>query len=84
MHQGVPHPRNYGVYPRLLGRYVREEGVLSLEDAVWKATGFPAQKLRLPDRGILKAGCRADLVVFDPNTDVDRATFKIHINTRRE
>ena len=74
--QGVPHPRNYGVYPRLLGRYVREEGVLSLEGAVWKASGFPAQKLRLPDRGLLKAGYKADLVIFDPDSIIDRATFE--------
>ena len=76
MHQGVPHPRNYGVYPRLLGRYVREERVLSLEEAVWKSTGFPAQKLRLSDRGLVKSGYQADLVIFDPDTIVDRATFQ--------
>jgi len=76
MHQGIPHPRNYGVYPRLLGRYVREERVLSLEEAVWKASGFPARKLRLSDRGLLKKGYRADLVIFDPGAIIDRATFQ--------
>jgi len=74
--QGMPHPRNYGVYPRLLGRYARELGVLSLEEAVWKAAGFPAQKLRLSDRGLLKRGYKADLVIFDPDTVIDRATFE--------
>ena len=74
--QGVPHPRNYGVYPRLLGRYVRELGVLSLEEAVWKVAGFPATKLRLPDRGLIRRGYKADLVIFDANTISDRATFE--------
>ncbi len=74
--QGMPHPRNYGVYPRLLGRYARDLGVLSLEEAVWKAAGFPAQKLRLSDRGLLKRGYKADLVIFDPDTVIDRATFE--------
>jgi N-acyl-D-amino-acid deacylase len=74
--KGVPHPRNYGTYPRVLGRFVREESVLSLEDAIWKMTGFPAQKLRWTDRGLVKKGYRADLVVLDPNTVIDRATFQ--------
>ncbi len=74
--QGVPHPRNYGVYPRLLGRYVRELGVLSLEEAIWKAAGFPARKLRLADRGLVRKGYKADLVIFDPAAINDRATFE--------
>lgn len=71
-----PHPRLYGTYPRILGRYVREQGVLSLESAINKMTGRPAELLRLKDRGILKVGNAADLVVFDPNTVLDKATFE--------
>jgi N-acyl-D-amino-acid deacylase len=74
--KGVPHPRSYGTYPRLLGRYVREEHVLSLEAAVWKMSGFPAQKLRWADRGLLRRGYRADLVVLNPACVADRATYQ--------
>ena len=73
---GMRHPRCFGTYPRLLGQYVREEGVLSLEEASWKASGFPAQKLGLTDRGLVKKGYKADLVVFDPATIQDRATYE--------
>ena len=73
---GVPHPRSYGTYPRVLGRYVREEHVLSLEAAVWKMTGYPAQKLRWPDRGLLRRGYRADLVVLNPALVADCATYQ--------
>jgi len=73
---GMRHPRCFGTYPRLLGQYVREEGVLSLQEAVWKASGFPAQKLDLKDRGLIKPGYQADLVVFDPATIQDRATYE--------
>ena len=69
------HPRFCGTYPRIFGQYVREEGILSLEEASWKASGFPAQKLRLADRGIIKKGHKADLVVFDPATVKDQATY---------
>jgi N-acyl-D-amino-acid deacylase len=69
------HPRNYGTFPRVLGRFVREEKLLTLEDAVHKMTGLPARTLRLKDRGVLRAGARADLVVFDPRTVLDRASF---------
>jgi len=74
--KGVPHPRSYGTYPRLLGSYVREQNVLSLEEAVWKMSGFPAQKLRWQDRGLIRQGYRADLVVFDPLSVADCATYQ--------
>lgn len=73
--EGSPHPRGYGTFPRVLGRYVRERGVLSLEAAVHKMTAMPAAKLRLRDRGTLEPGAYADLVAFDPGRVVDRATF---------
>jgi N-acyl-D-amino-acid deacylase len=73
----VPHPRFYGTYPRVLGRYVREQpAVMTLEEAVYKCAGFPAQRLGLEDRGLVKEGLVADLVVFDPETVIDRATFE--------
>ncbi len=70
-----PHPRNYGTFPRVLGRYVREKQVVSLADAIRKMTSLPAQRLRLQDRGILREGLWADIVVFDPQTVIDRATW---------
>ena len=72
---GAPHPRNFGTFPRILGKYVREDRVISLEEAIWKACGFPAQKLRLQERGLLCKGYKADLVLFNPETIVDKATF---------
>ena len=72
---GKPHPRSYGTYARVLGHYVREEGVLRLEEAVRKMTALPAQRLRRYDLGLIRPGCRADLVVFDPDRVADRATF---------
>jgi len=71
-----PHPRAYGTYVRVLGRYVRELKVLALEDAVRKMTSLPAQRLGLGDRGVLREGLKADLAVFDPNVVRDRATFE--------
>jgi N-acyl-D-amino-acid deacylase len=73
---GFPHPRSYGSNARVLGKYVREEGVLRLEEAVRKMTSLPAQVLRLADRGLLRAGYWADVVVFDPDRVADRATFE--------
>ena len=73
---GNPHPRVYGTYPRILGRYVREENLLPLEEAVRKMTSFPAQKLGLTNRGVLRPGAAADVVVFDPRTVMDTATFQ--------
>ena len=73
---GVPHPRNFGTFPRVLGRYVREMKVISLEEAIRKMTSLPASILGLKDRGAIKEGMWADLVIFDPATVADRATFE--------
>lgn len=74
--RGRPHPRGYGAFARLLGHYVRERGWLTLEDAVRRATGFPAARYQLNDRGLIRPGMAADLVVFDPETIIDRATYE--------
>jgi N-acyl-D-amino-acid deacylase len=71
-----PHPRAYGTFPRILRKYVREEHALTLPDAIRKFTALPAQKMRLTDRGVLKQGMWADLVVFDPEKITDKATFE--------
>ena len=73
--QAHPHPRAYGTFPRILSKYVREEKVLTLEDAIRKFSALPAQRLHLNDRGVLKAGMWADITIFDPATIHDRATF---------
>jgi N-acyl-D-aspartate/D-glutamate deacylase len=73
---GPTHPRAYGSYPRVLGKYVREEGVLALEDAVRKMSSAVADRLGLRDRGLLRRGMAADVVLFDPATVLDRATFE--------
>jgi dihydroorotase/N-acyl-D-amino-acid deacylase len=70
------HPRAYGTFPRILSKYVREEKKLSLEEAIRKFSSFPAQRMRLSDRSVLKAGLWADIVIFDPETVRDRATFE--------
>jgi len=74
--RGLTHPRAYGTYPRILGKYVRDEGVLPLEDAVRKATSAVATRLSIQDRGLLREGFFADVVVFDPAAVADRATFE--------
>jgi dihydroorotase/N-acyl-D-amino-acid deacylase len=74
--QEHPHPRAYGTFPRILRKYVREEHTLTLEDAVRKFSALPAQQVRLSDRGVLKQGMWADIVVFDPATIRDLATFE--------
>ncbi|HUB32093.1 MAG TPA: D-aminoacylase [Bryobacteraceae bacterium] len=71
-----PHPRAYGTFPRILRKYVREEKKLTLEDAIRKFSALPAARMRLPDRGVLKSGMWADVVIFDPETIRDRATFE--------
>ncbi|MCL4540854.1 MAG: D-aminoacylase [Chloroflexi bacterium] len=72
---GPVHPRAYGTYPRVLGKYMREERVISLEEAIRKCSGAVAQRLGLRDRGMLRVGAYADIVVFDPASVADRATF---------
>ena len=71
-----PHPRAYGTFPRILRKYVREEHTLTLEDAIRKFAALPAQRMRFTDRGVLKQGMWADVVVFDPNSIRDVATFE--------
>jgi len=75
MSYGKPHPRYYGTYPKILGRYVRE-GALRLEEAIRKMTSFPAQRFGLLDRGLIRPGMCADITVFDPETVIDKATFE--------
>src|SRR4029079_3812723 len=74
--QGHPHPRGLGTFPRVLGRYVRERKALSLEQAINKMTAFPASRIHLADRGRLAPTMAADVVVFDPATVADRATYE--------
>lgn len=73
--KGMPHPRGYGTNARVLGRYVREQGVISFEEAIRRMTSLPAQKFGLNDRGLLKEGFAADIVIFDPEKVSDRSTF---------
>ncbi|HYH13138.1 MAG TPA: D-aminoacylase [Thermomicrobiales bacterium] len=73
--RGLVHPRAYGTYPRILGRYVREKGYMTWEDAIRKASSAVADRLGLRDRGLLRAGMYADVVVFDPETVIDKATY---------
>jgi dihydroorotase/N-acyl-D-amino-acid deacylase len=73
--RGLTHPRAYGTYTRVLGKYVRDESVIPLEDAVRKMSSSVADRLGLRDRGLIRAGLKADVIVFDPETVADRATF---------
>jgi N-acyl-D-aspartate/D-glutamate deacylase len=73
--QGLPHPRFYGTFPRIIGRYVRDERLIPLEQAIYKMTGGPAKALKLRDRGRLREGDRADVAMFDPNDFYDQATY---------
>jgi N-acyl-D-amino-acid deacylase len=73
--QGMPHPRFYGTFPRIIGRYVHDERLIPLEQAIYKMTGGAAKALKLRDRGLLKEGYRADIAIFDPDDFRDRATY---------
>ncbi len=73
---GKPHPRLYGAFPRVIRRFVRELKILTLEEAIHKMTGLPAQRLKLTQAGIIKKGFQADAVLFDPKTIADRATYQ--------
>lgn len=73
--RGTPHPRSFGTFPRVLGHYSRDERVMPLETAIHKMTAMPARRLRLVDRGVITPGTFADIVVFNPATVADRATF---------
>jgi N-acyl-D-amino-acid deacylase len=73
--EGHPHPRAYGTFPRVLGYYVRELGVLDLQSALRKMTSIPAERLGLTDRGYLKEGMKADITIFNPETVIDKSTF---------
>jgi N-acyl-D-amino-acid deacylase len=74
--KGMPHPRTYGTNARVLGKYVREEKIISLEEAIRRMSSLPAQRFQLKDRGLLKEGWAADIVVFDENEVKDNATFE--------
>ncbi|MBX2875248.1 MAG: D-aminoacylase [Saprospiraceae bacterium] len=74
--KGHPHPRGYGTFPRVLGHYARDEGVIPLEEAIRKMTSLPAQRLGLEDRGLIKVGNVADITIFNPATVIDKATFQ--------
>ena len=83
LNAGMPHPRGYGTNARVLGKYVREEKVISLEEAIRRMTSLPAQKFQLSDRGILKEGMAADIVIFDEKEVKDMATFeKPHVYSK--
>jgi len=74
--RGIPHPRTYGTFPRVFGRYVRQRGVFDVAEAVRRMTSLPAALFGLRDRGTIEIGSHADLVVFDPDRIVDRATYE--------
>src|SRR5216117_3655201 len=75
LRRGNPHPRSFGTFPRVLGVYVRERGLLRLEDAVRKMTSLNAAKIRLHERGLLQPGQFADITIFDANRIIDRSTY---------
>ena len=74
--KGSPHPRSYGTFVRVLGVYVRDRKIITLQDAIRKMTSFPAARLGLVDRGLIRPGMKADLVLFNAETVIDRSTFE--------
>jgi N-acyl-D-amino-acid deacylase len=74
--RGMPHPRSYGTNARVLAKYVRDEKIITLEDAIRRMTSLAAQKFQLPNRGLLREGFAADIVIFNEKTVADRATFE--------
>jgi len=74
--RGKPHPRFYGTFPRVLGKYVREQNTLTLEDAIRRMTSFPATRFGLKDRGLISEGYWADITIFNPETILDCATYE--------
>jgi N-acyl-D-amino-acid deacylase len=74
--EGKPHPRYYGTFPRVLGKYCRDEKIFDLPAAVKKMTSMPAKKLGIPKRGLIAKDYYADIVIFNPETVIDNATFK--------
>ena len=74
--KGSPHPRSYGTFARVLGLYVREQHVISMEEAIHKMSGMTAARLKLGDRGLIRPGMKADVVVVDPDKVIDKATFE--------
>jgi N-acyl-D-amino-acid deacylase len=73
--ESMPHPRSYGTFPRFLGKYCRDEGIMELSEAVKKCTSLPASRIGLKERGLLIPGYMADIVVFNPDTVIDKATY---------
>jgi N-acyl-D-aspartate/D-glutamate deacylase len=73
---GLPHPRSYGTFPRVIAKYVKQDGAITLVDAIRKMSGWPASRMRLPQRGLLRDGYWADIVVFDYDRLQDRATYE--------
>jgi N-acyl-D-amino-acid deacylase len=82
-HDAAPHPRLWGTFPRILGHYARDSGLLPLEDAVHKMTGLTARRFGLEGRGELRVGAAADITLFDPATIVDAATFEAPIRAAK-
>lgn len=74
--KGRPHPRSFGTFPRILGRYVREDGILSISEAIYKMTGFPAKRFGIKERGIIKEGLFADITVFDADRVRDTSSYE--------
>lgn len=78
--RGKPHPRTFGTFPRILGKYVREDGILSLSEAIYKMSGLPAKRFGIKERGIIKEGFFADITIFDPDRIKDTADYEMPFN----